>query len=101
MGSCARQPAAGNRQPATGNRRPATGNRRPATGNRRPAADALDYALPVPILAAVMPAPHAPIELREFPEPVIEPGGMLLRTMFSEVCIPARCCGAPEMPQAM
>jgi len=38
------------------------------------------------VLAAVMPAPFAPIELREFPEPKIEPGGMLLRTMFSEVC---------------
>jgi L-iditol 2-dehydrogenase len=26
------------------------------------------------------------VELREFPEPDIEPGGMLLRTIFSEVC---------------
>ncbi len=38
------------------------------------------------ITAAVMPAPHEPVELREFPEPDIAPGGMLLRTMFSEVC---------------
>jgi L-iditol 2-dehydrogenase len=33
-----------------------------------------------------MPGPHQPVEIREFPEPVLEPGGMLLRTMFSEVC---------------
>jgi threonine dehydrogenase-like Zn-dependent dehydrogenase len=38
------------------------------------------------VVAAVMPAPFAPIELREFPEPAIEPGAMLLETMFSEVC---------------
>lgn len=38
------------------------------------------------IVAAVMPAPHEPIELREFPEPEIAPGGMLLRTTYSEVC---------------
>lgn len=38
------------------------------------------------VIAAVMPKPFAPIELREFQEPRIEPGGMLLRTMFSEVC---------------
>ncbi len=33
-----------------------------------------------------MPAPYEPIELREFPEPDIAPGGMLLKTMYSEVC---------------
>jgi L-iditol 2-dehydrogenase len=33
-----------------------------------------------------MPAPHQPVEIREFPEPDLEPGGLLLRTMFSEVC---------------
>jgi threonine dehydrogenase-like Zn-dependent dehydrogenase len=38
------------------------------------------------IVAAVMPAPRVPVELREFPEPDIEPGGMLLRTLYSEVC---------------
>lgn len=38
------------------------------------------------ITAAVMPAPLQPVELREFPEPDIAPGGMLLRTTFSEVC---------------
>jgi D-arabinose 1-dehydrogenase-like Zn-dependent alcohol dehydrogenase len=36
--------------------------------------------------AAVMPAPNAPIELREFPEPELEPGAALLHTMYSEVC---------------
>lgn len=38
------------------------------------------------IIAAVMPAPLAPVELRAFPEPAIEPGGMLLQTIYSEVC---------------
>ncbi|MGE3275348.1 MAG: zinc-binding dehydrogenase [Vicinamibacterales bacterium] len=38
------------------------------------------------ITAAVMPAPLVPVELREFPEPDIAPGGMLIRTTFSEVC---------------
>lgn len=38
------------------------------------------------ITAAVMPAPLAPIELREFPEPDLPVGGMLLQTLYSEVC---------------
>jgi D-arabinose 1-dehydrogenase-like Zn-dependent alcohol dehydrogenase len=38
------------------------------------------------IVAAVMPAPHAPIELREFPRPDLPPGGALLDTLYSEVC---------------
>jgi threonine dehydrogenase-like Zn-dependent dehydrogenase len=33
-----------------------------------------------------MPAPRAPIELREFPSPDLEPGAALLHTMYSEVC---------------
>jgi L-iditol 2-dehydrogenase len=33
-----------------------------------------------------MPAPHAPIEVRTFPEPTVERGGVLLETLFSEVC---------------
>jgi len=37
-------------------------------------------------LAAVMPGPNLPIELREFPEPELEPGAALLHTMYSEVC---------------
>ncbi len=38
------------------------------------------------IRAAVMPAPNVPIEIREFAEPDLAPGGALLRTMKSEVC---------------
>jgi len=38
------------------------------------------------IVAAVMPAPRMPVELREFAEPALEPGSVLLRTQFSEVC---------------
>ena len=38
------------------------------------------------VLAAVMPAPRVPVELREFQEPDLEPGGALLRTLSSEVC---------------
>ena len=37
-------------------------------------------------LAAVMPAPRVPVEVREFPEPVLESGSVLLRTLYSEVC---------------
>ncbi len=33
-----------------------------------------------------MPAPHAPVELREFPEPELALGSVLLETSFSEVC---------------
>ena len=38
------------------------------------------------VVAAVMPAPGAAIELREFQEPALEPGAALLRTLYSEVC---------------
>src|SRR5918994_3724009 len=38
------------------------------------------------ILAAVMAAPRAPIEIREFPSPDLPPGSALLRTARSEVC---------------
>ena len=37
-------------------------------------------------LAAVMPAPNVPIELREFPEPELAQGAALLHTIYSEVC---------------
>ncbi len=33
-----------------------------------------------------MPAPRAPVELREFQEPALAPGSALLRTLYSEVC---------------
>lgn len=36
--------------------------------------------------AAVMTAPGAPIEVRDLPGPTIEPGGILLETIYSEVC---------------
>jgi L-iditol 2-dehydrogenase len=38
------------------------------------------------VRAAVMPAPHAPIALRELPWPALEPGSAMVRTRFSEVC---------------
>jgi threonine dehydrogenase-like Zn-dependent dehydrogenase len=38
------------------------------------------------MLAAVMTAPRAPLDLREVPGPELEPGAALLRTLFSEVC---------------
>jgi L-iditol 2-dehydrogenase len=38
------------------------------------------------ILAAVMPAPRVPVEIREFPRPDLPPGAALLRTERSEVC---------------
>lgn len=38
------------------------------------------------VLAAVMPAPRATIEVREFQIPALPPGAALLRTAFSEVC---------------
>jgi threonine dehydrogenase-like Zn-dependent dehydrogenase len=38
------------------------------------------------ILAAVMPAPHTAIEIREFGRPELPDGGALLRTARSEVC---------------
>jgi threonine dehydrogenase-like Zn-dependent dehydrogenase len=38
------------------------------------------------VLAAVMPAPRVPVEIREFPEPDLPSGGALLRTVLSEVC---------------
>ena len=38
------------------------------------------------IRAAVIPAPHEAVEIREFPEPELEPGAALLRTTYSEVC---------------
>ena len=37
-------------------------------------------------LAAVIRAPNEPVELRQFPEPEIEPGGILLKTLAAEVC---------------
>ena len=38
------------------------------------------------ILAALMTAPHAPIEVRALPRPDLVPGSALLETIYSEVC---------------
>lgn len=38
------------------------------------------------IRAAVIPEPHQPIEIRTFPEPKIEPGAVILKTLASVVC---------------
>jgi threonine dehydrogenase-like Zn-dependent dehydrogenase len=37
-------------------------------------------------LAAVLPSPNAPLEMREFPRPELEPGAAILHTTYSEVC---------------
>lgn len=42
--------------------------------------------MPSIVTAAVMPGPDRPVELREFSEPVLPPGGVLLETSLSEVC---------------
>jgi threonine dehydrogenase-like Zn-dependent dehydrogenase len=44
------------------------------------------YAVSDRILAAVMPAPRQPIEIRDFARPELPPGAALLRTERSEVC---------------
>jgi L-iditol 2-dehydrogenase len=38
------------------------------------------------VLAGVIPKPHAPVEVRELPEPELEPGSALLEVALSEVC---------------
>ncbi|MGI4791952.1 MAG: zinc-binding dehydrogenase [Janthinobacterium lividum] len=38
------------------------------------------------IRAAVIPAPLSPIEVRSFPEPMLGPGAVLIKTLASEVC---------------
>lgn len=38
------------------------------------------------VLAAVMTAPNHLIEVQELAEPVLEPGGIILETIYSEVC---------------
>ena len=40
----------------------------------------------MPIRAAVMPAPSTPLELWSLDDPAVEPGGVLLETVASEVC---------------
>ena len=38
------------------------------------------------VRAAVIPRPGGPVEIREYPEPELEPGAVLLRTLYTEVC---------------
>ncbi|MBM3498288.1 MAG: zinc-binding dehydrogenase [Armatimonadetes bacterium] len=38
------------------------------------------------VKAAVIAAPGGPVEVREFAEPELEPGGAVLETLYSEVC---------------
>jgi L-iditol 2-dehydrogenase len=38
------------------------------------------------VRAAVLPAPHAPVELWDMEDPPMEPGSVLLETLVSEVC---------------
>jgi L-iditol 2-dehydrogenase len=38
------------------------------------------------VRAAVIPAPDQPVEIREYPRPTLEEGGILLETIYSEVC---------------
>ncbi len=38
------------------------------------------------VLAAVMPEPNVPVELREFVEPELQPESALLKVELSEVC---------------
>jgi L-iditol 2-dehydrogenase len=40
----------------------------------------------MPVRAGVLVAPGKPLEVREFPEPSLEPGAVLLQTIASEVC---------------
>lgn len=40
----------------------------------------------MPIRVAVMVAPHQPVEIWEIDDPEVEPGGVLLETVASEVC---------------
>jgi len=38
------------------------------------------------VRAAIMPTPDAPIEIREYPDPELQPGEVLLETLASEIC---------------
>lgn len=38
------------------------------------------------VRAAVIPGPGLPVEIREYPDPVPEPGGVVLKTLAAEVC---------------
>ena len=38
------------------------------------------------VRAVVMPGPELPVQVREYPRPILEDGALLLRTIYSEVC---------------
>ncbi len=40
----------------------------------------------MPVRAAVIPRPGGPVEIREYPEPELEPGAALMSTLYTEVC---------------
>ncbi len=42
--------------------------------------------MPATYRAAIMPGPHEPIRVEEFPAPTLMPGAALLHTLYSEVC---------------
>lgn len=46
----------------------------------------MSHTLPRTVQAAVMKGPHQPITIEEFPMPELPNGGILLKTMMSEVC---------------
>jgi L-iditol 2-dehydrogenase len=58
----------------------------PATNARASARSSAGASGATSVRAAVMPAADAPIEVREIPMPVLEPGAAMLHTLFSEVC---------------
>jgi D-arabinose 1-dehydrogenase-like Zn-dependent alcohol dehydrogenase len=37
-------------------------------------------------LAAVMSAPKQPVEVQQLPDPILETGGIIIETLYSEVC---------------
>src|SRR5687767_8514444 len=64
----------------------AAGSRQTAYHARR--STHLRLAMPAPssVLAATIPAPNEPIQIREFARPSLEQGAALLHVLFSEVC---------------
>src|SRR5205823_4686029 len=66
-----------------------TDQRRDGTARQRATAEGVGEMEAVrsrPVRAAVLPAPGMPPEIRTYPAPQLEDGGVLLRTIASEVC---------------
>src|SRR5688572_3269563 len=61
---------------------------------RRPSAPSVEHSplstphspLLVSVSAATMPAPREKVQVREFAAPDLQPGGAIVRTLYSEVC---------------